>query len=67
MALYVWNAWIKFESSTWKSVWSKAYGYAVRKLAQKHLYENTVVDGGMMIEMRTGEVLGPEIDYNHKF
>ena len=36
---------------------------AVRKLAWKHLEENTVVEGDMMIDIRTGKILGPEVDY----
>ena len=40
---------------------------AVRKLAWKHLQENTVVDSDMLIEKKTGEVFDPEIDYTCKF
>ena len=36
---------------------------AVRKLAWKYLQENMVVDGDMLIDKRTGEVLDPEVDY----
>ena len=36
---------------------------AVRKLAWKHLEENTVVEGDMMRDIRTGKILGPEVDY----
>ena len=34
----------------------------VRKLAWDSLQENMVVNGDMMIDRRTGEVLGPEAD-----
>ena len=36
---------------------------AVRKLAWKYLQENMVVDGDMLIDKRTGEVLDPKVDY----
>ena len=32
-------------------------------LAWDSLRENTVMDGEIVIEKRTGEVLGPEVDY----
>ena len=39
----------------------------VRKLAWKHLQENTVLDDDTLIDRRTGEVLDPEVDYTRKF
>ena len=36
---------------------------AVRKLAWKHLRENTVLNGDTLIDKRTGEVLESEVDY----
>ena len=36
---------------------------AVIKLAQGELQKNIVVDGDIMIDRRTGEVLGSEVDY----
>ena len=38
----------------------------VSKLAWKHHNQNMVVDGDMVIDRRTGEVLGPEVDYTRK-
>ena len=35
---------------------------AVTKLAGKHLQKNMVADGELMIDKRTGEVLGHEVD-----
>ena len=40
---------------------------AVRKLAWKQLQENTAVDGDMLTDRATGEVLDPEVDYTRKF
>ena len=34
----------------------------IRKLAWDGLQRNTIMDGDMMIDKRTGEVLGPEVD-----
>ena len=34
----------------------------IRKLAWEGLQKNIVMDGDMMIDNRTGEVLGPEVD-----
>ena len=34
----------------------------IRKLAWEGLQKNIVMDGDMMIDKRTGEVLGPEVD-----
>ena len=34
----------------------------VRKLAWEELQKNIVMDGDMMVDERTGEVLGPEVD-----
>ena len=34
----------------------------IRKLAWEELQKNTVMDGDTMIDKRTGEVLGPEVD-----
>ena len=42
----------------------------MRKLAWDELQMNIVMDGDMMIDGRTGEVLDPEVDYTrwkHKF
>ena len=39
----------------------------VRKHAWKHHQENTIVDGDMMADLRTSEVLGPEVDYTSQF
>ena len=39
---------------------------AERKLAWKRLQENTKVNDDVMIDLSTGEVLGPEVDYTHK-
>ena len=36
---------------------------AIRKLAWDELQKNIVIDGDMMIDRRTGEVLGSEVDY----
>ena len=38
----------------------------VRKLAWDGLQKNMVVDGDTMIDRRTGEVLGPEVDYTYR-
>ena len=35
----------------------------VKKLAWDSLQKNIAIDGVMMIGIRTGEVLGPEVDY----
>ena len=35
----------------------------VRKLAWKRLEENMAMDGEMMMDRRTAEVLHPEVDY----
>ena len=37
-------------------------GDTIRKLAQDGLHKNIVIDGDTMIDKRTGEVLGPEVD-----
>ena len=37
----------------------------VRKLTWDGLQKNMVVDGNTMIDRRTGEVLGPEVDYTY--
>ena len=34
----------------------------IRKLAWEGLQKNIVMDGDMMIDKRTGEALGPEVD-----
>ena len=34
----------------------------MRKLARKGLQKRIVMDGGTMIDKRTGEVLNPEVD-----
>ena len=34
----------------------------IRKLAWKGLQKNIVMDGDTMIDKRTGEMLGPEVD-----
>ena len=34
----------------------------IRKLAWEGLQKNIMIDGDMMIDKRTGEVLGPETD-----
>ena len=34
----------------------------MRKLAWEELQKNIVMDGGTMIDKRTGEVLNPEVD-----
>ena len=34
----------------------------IRKLAWERLQKNIVMDGDTMIDKRTGEVLGPEVD-----
>ena len=34
----------------------------IRKLVWKGLQKNIVMDGDTMIDKRTGEVLGPEVD-----
>lgn len=39
----------------------------VIKAAWKWFQENIVADGNMLIDKRTGQVLDPEIDYNHNF
>ena len=42
----------------------------VRKLAWEGLQKNIVIDGDMMIDKKTGEVLDPEVDstyWNNKF
>ena len=36
---------------------------AVRKLAWEELQKNIAIDGNMMIDRRTGEVVGSEVDY----
>ena len=36
----------------------------VRKLAWEHLQENMVWDDDTLIHRRTGEVIGPEVDYS---
>ena len=35
---------------------------AVRKLARDELQKNIVMDGDVMIDRKTGEVLDPEVD-----
>ena len=40
---------------------------AVRELAWNKLQKNIVIDGDMMIDRRSGEVLGHEVDYTCKF
>ena len=40
---------------------------AVRKLAWNQLQKNIVMDGELVIDMRTGEALGPQVDYTRKF
>ena len=35
----------------------------IRKLAWDELQKNIVMDGDVMIDRRTGEVLDPEVDY----
>lgn len=35
---------------------------AVKKLAWKHLQENMVVDGGILVDRTTGKALTPEVD-----
>ena len=37
----------------------------IRKLAWEGLQENIVMDGDTMIDKRTGEVLGPEVDFTY--
>ena len=37
----------------------------VRKLAQEGLQKNILMDGNTMIDGRTGEVLGPEVDFTY--
>ena len=44
--------------------------YTVKKLAWDSLRKSIVIDGDMMTDKETGEVLGPEVDYtcyNEKF
>ena len=36
-----------------------------RKLAWKRLQKNMVMDGDTMIDRRTGELLGPEVDFTY--
>ena len=38
-------------------------GDTVRKLIRDKLQRNIAIDGDMMIDIRTGEVLGSEVDY----
>ena len=38
---------------------------SVRKLAWEGLQKNIVMDGGVMIDGRTGEVLDPEVDFTY--
>ena len=38
---------------------------SVRKLAWEGLQKNIVMDGGMMIDGRTGEVFDPEVDFTY--
>ena len=38
----------------------------LRKLAWEGLQKNMVMDGDMMIDRRTGEVLDPEFDYTYR-
>ena len=48
----------------------KLIGDTVRKLPWNELQRNIVIDGNMMIDIKTGEVLGSEVDYtrwNEKF
>ena len=40
---------------------------AVRKLICDELQKNIVIDGDMTINRKSGEVLGHEVDYTHKF
>ena len=35
---------------------------AIRKLAWDKLHKNIAIDGDMMIDRRTGEVIGSEVD-----
>ena len=37
----------------------------IRKLAWQGLQKNIVMDGDTMIDKRTGEALGPEVDYTY--
>ena len=37
----------------------------IRKLTQDELQKNIVMDGEVMIDRRTGEVLDTEVDYTH--
>ena len=36
-----------------------------RKLAWERLQKNMVMDGDTMIDRRTGELLGPEVDFTY--
>ena len=38
----------------------------IRKLAWKGLQKNIVMDGDTMIDKRTGEMLGPEVDSTYR-
>ena len=37
----------------------------LRELARNGLQKNMVMDGDMMIDRRTGEVLDPEVDFTY--
>ena len=40
----------------------------IRKLAWDSLWRKSIaMDGDLLIEKATGEVLSPEVDYNRKF
>ena len=46
-----------------KVSYQKLLNDAVRRLAWKQFQENTVVNGDMLIDKKTGAVLDPELDY----
>ena len=45
-----------------KIYYEKLMEDTMRKLARKGLQKRIVMDGGTMIDKRTGEVLNPEVD-----
>ena len=56
----VWRAWMNFIDK--KLYDQRLMDDTVRKLAWEALQKNIVMDGDTMIDKRTGEVLGPEVD-----
>lgn len=59
---------LEWTSKTDEKVYDqKLMADAIKKLAWKHLQENMVVDGGMLVDRTTGKALTHDVDYTHKF